>query len=168
MAVKLFPYLRLTFKTAHTIEEVSARIASTIAPRGFSWKTPVEPFRGSAQGRHFKATRVIRGRNSFLPVVIGEIAQGASGADVHVRMRLHWLVAAFMLFWFAGFLGAGAPFVQRPSHPLPASSNLLALRAVIAVFAYAVFNFFFWAEAAKARMVLRDALDLTDRDIEER
>jgi hypothetical protein len=60
------------------------------------------PFLGRVQGHAFRLRRDIRYRNSFLPLVWGDVQPGLSSTRVRVTMFLHPLVAAFMLFWLTG------------------------------------------------------------------
>src|SRR6202023_2158435 len=52
------------------------------------------PFLGSVHGHAFRLRRDIRCRNSFLPMVWGDVQPGLSGTQVSVTMFLHPLVAA--------------------------------------------------------------------------
>jgi hypothetical protein len=168
--VKLLPYIRLTFRAADPPEVVSARIAAMITPRRFYLKRPAEPFRGTIRGSHFKVMRVLSlfVRNSFQPVIVGEVAQGALGAEVRVRMRLHAAVAAFTICWFGGLALFGGRVVydaatKNPPRPGP----VLAVLAGMALFAYGLVSISFWSEVKKARLLLRDGLGLADTDTQE-
>src|SRR5438105_2783501 len=85
-----------------------------ITPRRFYLKRPPQPFRGSVRGSHFKVIRVLGMfvRNSFQPVVVGDIAQGPVGTEIRVRMRLHAGVATFMAIWFGLLLIGAGVFVR--------------------------------------------------------
>ncbi len=41
-------------------------------------------------------------RNSFLPVIEGQIIPKGSGSEIVVKMRLHRIVSIFMAVWFGG------------------------------------------------------------------
>jgi hypothetical protein len=41
-------------------------------------------------------------RNSFLPVIEGEIISKENGSEILIKMRLHRIVSIFMAVWFAG------------------------------------------------------------------
>jgi hypothetical protein len=106
--MRLLPFHRLTLRTASPPEVVEAKLRTLIAaPRLFG--RPAEPFRGWIEGRHFKITRVLGTflglpyRNSWLPVIIGDIAPAADGTEIRVRMRLQTFAGVFTAVWF-GFL----------------------------------------------------------------
>lgn len=62
------------------------------------------------KGRHFKVLRLLRTfagsrtRNSWQPVIVGDIVPVPEGSPVKVRMRLPVTAAAFMVFWFGDLL----------------------------------------------------------------
>jgi hypothetical protein len=60
----------------------------TSAKRGF--------FEGKVVGTRFKFHRVIRGQNSFTPIIEGDIRRSGFGSAMIVNMRLIWPV---MVFW---------------------------------------------------------------------
>jgi hypothetical protein len=75
--------------------------------RAFEPPQDEQPFDGNVTGRTFKLVRVIRYRNSFLPVIRGRISDSPhGGTTVRVRMTLHLFTALFMAAWL-GFVGAG-------------------------------------------------------------
>jgi hypothetical protein len=167
--VKILPYVRLTFRTPSGPDVVCARIAALIAPGWFYLTRPLQPFRGRIRGRQFKVVRILgMHRNSFQPVVIGDIEPGAfGGSEVRVRMRLIVLVAAFSVFWFSGVLFGGVIFLaqsiaRRGSDPsAPGGFGMLAGLAVIsamAAFGYGLLRWGFWREVDIARTLLLEAL----------
>jgi hypothetical protein len=169
--VRALPYIRLTFTTTCTPEDARDRVAAMIATRRFYLKAPPEPFRGSVDGSHFKVMRVLGmfWRNSFQPVIVGDVVQGATGdAEVRIRMRLHLAVAAFMAFWFGGLvLGTGVflrtTTLQRPDEPL--GVGFAAIVGMMAVFAYGLMSIGFWTEVKRARLLLREGLGVDDTDV---
>ena len=111
------------------------------------------PFLGSVQGHTFRLRRDLRGMNSFLPMVWGDVHPGFSGARVSVTMFLHPLVAAFMLPWLT-FVGLAAwrtaGKAQDPWAPAPLVGMF--------VFGVALTLGAFITEAIKARRILEDIL----------
>jgi len=118
------------------------------------------------EGSHFKVRRVLGMwvRNSFLPVVIGDIAQGEFGTEVRIRMRLHAGVAAFMVFWFGFLVLFGGRLVYSAATKGSARPEGTGL-AVMALFAYGLMSISFWTEVKKARLLLRDGLGVGDSDV---
>jgi hypothetical protein len=173
--VKLFPYARLTLKSSLDPDEVAARLRKMVTEPAFSFRPPPEPFRGHLDGRRFKLTRVperflgVPTRNSFRPVIIGNIEQASDGAVLRITMRLHALVFTFMTIWFgflfcvAGFLlwaglreGFG-PSVRRGQHVEGPGVGLVFVGGMFAL-ASALVNVSFWMEVRKARSIFRDEL----------
>jgi hypothetical protein len=108
------PWHRFTVDSRYPPADVAALLASQVGPeRWFSYGAD-KPFRGTIGADAFVVTRVIRGRNSFLPVVSGRIEARGGGSRVHVLMRLHVLVAVFMTLWL-GAVGTGFVMVAAAS-----------------------------------------------------
>jgi hypothetical protein len=167
--VKILPYVRLTFRTPSAPDVVCARIADLIAPGWFYLTRPLQPFRGRIRGRQFKVVRILgMHRNSFQPVVIGDIEPGVfGGSEVRVRMRLVLPVAAFSVFWFSGLLFGAVVFLaqsiaRRSSDPSTQSGfgilGGLAMMSAMAAFFYGLLRWGFWREVDIARTLLFEAL----------
>jgi hypothetical protein len=143
---------------------------------GFSFRPPPEPFRGYIAGRRFKMTRVlgrIMGlpyRNSFQPVIVGLIEPAAGGTIIHLKMRLHAFVAAFMTIWFgflfvfiglvlwAGLRDGFGPAVVRGGRQ-DGAEGALAVAGGMLLFASLLVNVSFWMEVKKARVILCERLE---------
>jgi hypothetical protein len=76
------------------------------------------PFIGTVHDNWFKMRRDIRGRNSFLPVILGRLISIPTGTRVRVTMFLHPVVAIFMALWL-GVVLLGALFHQSGLSFLP-------------------------------------------------
>jgi hypothetical protein len=61
-------------------------------------------FRGKLEDGHFKITRIIYRRNSFLPVLVGTIENDGFKAVMKTKVRLDWFVFGFLFFLFLNFL----------------------------------------------------------------
>ena len=73
---------------------------------------PPKPYEGTIYGKTFKISRIISGRNSFLPLIEGEIYPQPFGCYININMSLHKIVLAFMLLWLwtTGSIGIFALF----------------------------------------------------------
>jgi hypothetical protein len=156
--VRLLPYERLTLRSDDSPEVVRARLATLVTAKWFYLKRPPEPFRGSIQGRHFKVVRVLGSsvgkRNSWQPVIIGDIAPAPSGTEIRCRMRLPLPVAAFMVFWFGSLLwGAAKMFLAGQREGV-----LWFGFGAMLLGGYAAMSLSFWPEVNKARAALCDGL----------
>jgi hypothetical protein len=107
-------------------------------------------------------------RNSFRPVVIGDIVPAPNGTEVRVRMRLQAAVAAFMTVWFGGLLiGAGALVRQAMTHGFchdlggksgAGVGGALAGVGGMALLGYLLMSAGFWSEVKKVRVLLREQI----------
>jgi hypothetical protein len=90
-------------------------------------------FDGTIADGRFRMMRRVRGRNSFRPVVDGQIQAGAGGSRLHVRLRLHPLILAIgaVFALMAGTVAAAA----SPDIPAVGGSPLLALVLAMAAVA---------------------------------
>ena len=102
----LIPFERLTIETPLSPEEVRQRLAEVIEPgRGFkSFSQNHKAYQGELKEHQFEVTRIIHYRNSFLPVIKGEIRQDLGGSVIDIKMSPHIFVIVFMMLWF-GFAG---------------------------------------------------------------
>ncbi|CAM3386775.1 hypothetical protein FLLO111716_07605 [Flavobacterium longum] len=108
------PFEKLTYSTKLSREEALAKLAENIAPeKPFGFGTPKtaydKPYVGQCNGNAFNVKRAIGYRNSFLPMIKGEVVSDISGTKVQVTMRPNVLVLVFMAFWMTG-VGAACVF----------------------------------------------------------
>jgi len=83
-------------------EAVAALVANVSRPRWF--RHPTTPFIGRVWDSGFRLIRVVHGRDSFNPMLYGQLSPSPKGTHVRVIMTLHPVVWAFMAIW-SGFLG---------------------------------------------------------------
>lgn len=90
----------------------------------------------------FNITRIISGRRSFQPWIIGSYKDGAWGTVITVKMRLHWVLLPFFAVWALAFL------LPSPLNPMHAGitksiewSDLIAVGLVIIFYAFMVWGF---------------------------
>ena len=101
------PFEKLTYSTKLSREEALAKLAENIAPEkpfgfGSSKTVSSKPYVGQCHGNAFNVKRAIGYRNSFLPMIKGEVISDTGGTKVHVTMRPSVFVLAFMAFWMTG------------------------------------------------------------------
>ena len=146
--------------TPHEAEEVLCKLVRPTPSFRHALDGPAElhdyaqrPFIGRVEARRFKFHRVITGRNSFMPIISGEIVDAEGGAELRGVMRLHVGVAIFMVIWLSVLID-----LRRLSGAL-AESNVtdviipLGLAVLFVAIAIAVFV----AERRKAMRLLSDA-----------
>jgi len=98
------PFERLTLGTELRSDEIYRRLTAAIEP--VRWiRNPFsrdhKPYESEINSSGFKITRVIRYRNSFLPIVTGCVRDEGAGCVVEIILRLNVIVAVFMALWLA-------------------------------------------------------------------
>jgi hypothetical protein len=114
----LIPFESLTITTSLTFSEVLQRLDEVVTPPKFFRITlpfgapPPKPYEGTISGNTFKISRIITGRNSFLPIIEGDIHSQPFGCSIKIRLTLHKIVIAFMILWLwtTGSIGMFALF----------------------------------------------------------
>jgi hypothetical protein len=114
----LIPFESLTITTSLTFSEVLHRLEEVVTPPKLFRVTlpfgppPAKPYEGTISGNTFKISRIITGRNSFLPIIEGYIHSQPFGCSIKIRLTLHKIVLAFMILWLwtTGSIGMFALF----------------------------------------------------------
>jgi hypothetical protein len=99
----------LVFDSPLTHEEVTQRLQPEIAPPAWRWsESRPQLFEGTFSDGRFWMMRLVRGRNSFRPVMEGQVVSHANAVRIDVRMRLHPLVivVCVMLMVAAGTIAS--------------------------------------------------------------
>src|ERR1041385_6618172 len=89
--------------TELTAKEASAALSDNVSPRRW-FNYPDTPFAGEVSGIRFRITRVVRGRDSFNPVLYGRITSAPAGSRVRITMTLHPVAWIFLVAW-SGVIG---------------------------------------------------------------
>src|SRR5688572_24540789 len=101
--MKFFPYENFYLTTQLQPNEVVSKIQENVSPRSrniFQWKSDrTRPYQGLLDNNEFRISRIIRYRNSFLPIIKGEILKSLDGTRIHLKMRMHFFVYVFMFVW---------------------------------------------------------------------
>ncbi len=151
----LVPFRRFHLDAVATPEIVVERLRKEVRPKPgldeysrVMWKSakPEGPvFIGKIEGYTFRIQQVVRGRNSFIPLIWGRIEPTQSGTRIDVTMFMHPFVFAFTLFW----LGAvGYALWMNPWVP----------DLIMFVFGLTLSVGGFYWEAAKAKRLLSRAV----------
>ena len=98
--MKLFPRKKFIIETAISPDVVLERINDVTEPKKLFGSSKY--FSGSISSSNFKISKNISYRNSFLPVIVGNVEPSSKGSNVTVTMRLHRFVFVFMCIWFFG------------------------------------------------------------------
>ncbi len=114
----LIPFESLTITTSLTFSEVLCRLEEVVTtPKPFRitlpfGPPPAKPYEGTISGNTFRISRIITGRNSFIPIIKGYIHSQPFGCSIKITMSLHTIVMAFMILWLwtTGSIGMFALF----------------------------------------------------------
>ena len=104
------PFYRFTFHSALPPHKAAATLAALTQPKKgfleslkhawrFSSSAEEQPWQGTVGDERFSIRRVIRYRNSFLPMIHGRFEPDGLGSQVTVTMSLHPFVILFLIFF---------------------------------------------------------------------
>ncbi|MBN9386319.1 MAG: hypothetical protein J0H74_36510 [Chitinophagaceae bacterium] len=101
---KYLPIGKYTLTSRLPVEEVKRRLADNIDPkRGLRLSTyrknSTKPYEGEILGNTFTISRVIDYKNSFLPVIKGNISTFSGKTKINIKIRPVLFVLIFMTIW---------------------------------------------------------------------
>lgn len=102
---KYLPFEKYILISQLSAEEVRKRLADNIESQKKFSLSPFEkyrakPYEGSISEKEFTIKRIINYRNSFLPVIKGQIREEMGQVSIQVYMRPATGVLIFLSFWF--------------------------------------------------------------------
>ena len=90
-----------------TETELLRRLSDIVGPErkifNFNYSNPDKQYVGKIEGHKFKIYRIVKGRNSFIPIIQGNIVDNLKERNIEIKMRLHWVVILFLL-WISGLI----------------------------------------------------------------
>ena len=106
MIQKLLPIENLVFHSALNQETLLAQLQNEVeAPKLFKFgvanNSYSKKYIGTIHNNRFEIKRVITYRNSFLPLIKGEIKNDNNGSEINVKMSLNKIVQVFMSIWLS-------------------------------------------------------------------
>ncbi len=106
---KYLPIENLTLTTNLTIEEINKRLENCVEEKKKSFfslsnRNSLKPYEGYIKNNSFVITRIINYRNSFLPIISGEIINSNGYTTVNINMSLPKFIKFFIGFWL-GIVG---------------------------------------------------------------
>jgi hypothetical protein len=155
-------YSRLLIRTRLTPGQVEEVLHKLVRPKGSLFQEldiPVgsgPPFVGRVEGNRFKFHRVITGRNSFLPIISGEIVATEEGTVLRGSMRLAIVVAIFITLWISATTYGALDWLSRASQTSDVMGGVIALGMPIFGLVLTVVGFV--PERRKAISLLSEAL----------
>ena len=106
--IALIPYQTFEIKTRLSQEVALQKLQEIVEPRRFlRWGLSRNHnlFEGEIQSRFFTISRIIHYRNSFLPVLIGQIQDDLDSSTLKITARPMWVI---IIFWALFFFAVGA------------------------------------------------------------
>lgn len=168
----LIPYEKLKIKSPLNATDVLKKLDDAIEPkRSFRkfWDSSHKPYEGKIDGSQFITTRIIHYRNSFLPIIKGEVQSEISGSTINVTMHPHILVIIFMSLWlgFVGFffiaiLSSFISFISQAGTVSTTSPTVLFIPAVMFIFGYTLLLGSFKFESVKTKAYFRELFQASD------
>jgi len=169
----LLPIDKFKLHTKLTAGEVEARLTDNIEQarisRLFSNYQTTKPYQGQITGNRFEITRIIGYRNSFLPIIKGEITTYLGKSELNIIMRPVKAVLIFMCFWL-GIVGviclglliaAIVQFKQILQHGFYPGA---LVPFFMFAFGLALVTFGYRVEAQEAKAFLKTLLEATEYD----
>jgi hypothetical protein len=96
------PFRKFEFPISLSPEHASKILQHIVEPSTFEWWPSKRHgyFEGTVEGDRFKISRIIRYRNSFLPIIEGTFRRNDGATLLDLKMRMAWPV---VVFW-SGFI----------------------------------------------------------------
>jgi hypothetical protein len=108
---KILPFESYTITTKLTPAQINEKLIGCVRINGARPpNNTTKEFRGTVHPFHFKIERILTYRNSFQPVIQGQVYQGLNESTIHVTMRPFIGVIVFMCFWL-GTVGIVCSFI---------------------------------------------------------
>lgn len=146
--MKFLPYTRFEITSPLRREDALKVFAAHVeATKWFRWNWPNSAndtrFEGEMTASGFEVRRILGYRNSFVPVVRGEIESAGAMSRITITMRPLIIVIAFCALWCAAVVSMAA-------------TGEAWLSVAMLAFLYVLVMGGFWFEASKQERVLRE------------
>lgn len=143
--MQIFPSYQSTIHTHLSPDEVHQRLSKETSSKPFRWfflKEPEFKFNGKIEQTAFSIRRNITYRNSFIPIVRGQIVETQSGTDVKLELRLYLykFILALYIYWY-GFTFFAASLVLGSGGPIGLLLMLAVFAAIPPPLTWIAFNY---------------------------
>ena len=170
--MKFLPYERLKISTTLSREEVLKRLENAIEPKQFFryFGSGTKPYQGHVEGSQFEISRIIGYRNSFLPMIKGNVQREISGCSIYITMHPHIFIMVFMVLWLGGVGGFFVVFLSSIISLLSSGQGItdlsvLSAPAAMFILGYALFWGGFKFESIKSKNFFQELFEA--REVEE-
>lgn len=156
---QLLPFDRFTLSTKLNATEALARVAHCVEPKrmfGFTFfDARVKPYEGDINGKSFIINRIIRYRNSFNPVITGQVVTRKEHTDITISMHPTVFVLVCTSIWlcFTGVmcLSVLSDVYGKTARPHAPFSKLHYIPFVLFVFGWLLATVAYRMESRKSR-----------------
>ncbi|MCE3075904.1 hypothetical protein [Chryseobacterium gwangjuense] len=100
--MRYLPFEHLIYKTNLSEQDVIRILSDNVGAKRKLLQfnnTSTKEYEGYINENSFEINRIIKNRNSFLPQITGIIQKSSNETLVEVKMKLHWGVFVFLIFW---------------------------------------------------------------------
>ncbi|GAB4266049.1 MAG: hypothetical protein Kow0080_06890 [Candidatus Promineifilaceae bacterium] len=150
------PYTKYTIKTGLSPQEAEAWLMQITEKRKlrFGLSRNHKAFEGKVENGRFNINRIIHYRNSFLPVVIGDIKDDLDVTRIEITMRLHLAVLVVLVISLVvGITGTVMTLIGAGWMDILATGGVFVF---ILGFFYIITMAFFNYEVNKAKALLAE------------
>src|SRR5262245_60494454 len=161
----LIPYKRFVIQTDLSCAQAADTLRQFVGPRRIGsrfWFRDTSDFQGEVLPDRFKIQRVIRYRNSFLPVLHGSFTTNGNETLIDVRMVVNPFVLACVLLLCSGVVIGIAKAVFVFLHDGVPDRRLLFLFFML-LFIYLLIFLGYGSEAEKSESMLKEIFSLTSQ-----
>lgn len=158
---KILPIRKTTLHTSLTPQQVTERIFEITGNKTNQYNE----FLGTVQKDYFKISRNINYRNSFLPVITGNIKKGSTGTNIEIKAKPNTFVTTFMIIWMS-IIGASCVGIIITAFNTPDLSEKISSESTPTIIPFAlliiggvIFNAPFAAEYNIALNKLKEILE---------
>ncbi|MCZ8091756.1 MAG: hypothetical protein O9282_08925 [Flavobacterium sp.] len=141
MIKKILPFERLVYNSTLSGEELIPHLKSEIGQNGYS---------GKVYQNKFEIKRDINYRNSFLPLIKGEVTNTVNGSKINVKMDLIIFAKFFIIIWLGGVLLALLATLYTFFNDGESSINIIFIPAIMFVFGIVLVALGFKYESKKS------------------
>lgn len=161
---RLLPFDNFKIVSQLSASEVQLRLAKSVQSKRpslftFAPHPNTKPYEGTITGNTFKISRIIDYRNSFLPIIKGEISTYLGKTEISVKMRPIVFVLIFMTFWLTmtGLVCLGILFFAIVNLKRASPQNfepILIMPFAMFAFGYALIMFCYKRESKTSKKFL--------------
>ena len=175
--MKFIPFERFKIITRLCETEILERLEASVEPKRFIRPSSLlrkflvlgpskKPYEGKIDRPYFYVSRIIGYKNSFLPMIKGELVPAARGCSVYIVMRPHLLISTFMALLLGGvliyFLMILGSFISSLGHTSKEDPSALLVPVFLFSLIYTPLLGFFKFESIKSREFFQKLFESDD------